>query len=128
MLEGTWEGSTDEGTRIAIGFRAISGGSAVAETFGVTRPTMTLYHADHGELVATHYCAQGNQPRLRAVTIEPRRVRFVQESITDLDPTESHLVDLELSFEGDRLERIEVYRDPKGQLERTHFHLSRVGG
>lgn len=128
VVEGSWEGATDEGRKALVVYHAISGGSAVAETFGArTRPTMTLFHADHGELVATHYCAQGNQPRLRAVAISPRRFRFVLESVTDLDPGEAHLVELELAAEGAALERVEVYRDPTGHLERTHFRFVRTG-
>jgi len=30
-----------------------------------TRTSMTVYHMDGATLVATHYCPQGNQPRLR---------------------------------------------------------------
>lgn len=128
VVEGSWEGATDEGRKAQVDYHAISSGSAVAETFGARpRSTMTLFHADHGELVATHYCAQGNQPRLRAVAIAPRRFRFVVESVTDLDPGEAHLVELELAAEGETLERVEVYRDPTGHLERTHFRFVRTG-
>ena len=56
VVEGSWEGATDEGRKTLVDYHAISGGSAIAETFGArTRPTMTLFHADRGELVATHY-------------------------------------------------------------------------
>ena len=33
---------------------------------GTPMEMVTLYHMDGAELVATHYCAMGNQPRMRA--------------------------------------------------------------
>jgi hypothetical protein len=126
-VEGSWEGTSDQGQKALVEYHAISGGSAIAETFGPrARPTMTLFHADRGELVATHYCAQGNQPRLRAVAISSRSFAFALESVTDLDPGEAHLVKLELLADGDALERVEVYQDASGRLERTHFRFVRA--
>ena len=36
---------------------------------GSGRETMTVFHPDHDDLVLTHYCAQGNQPRLRVAEL-----------------------------------------------------------
>lgn len=126
-LVGAWHGTTDSGANVDVTYRAIAGDSALAETWGTpTRATMTLYHPDHGGLVATHYCAQGNQPRLRAVAASPAALRFVQADITDLDPDEAHLVELTLEFGADSFDRIEDYRAPDGTLERTRWHFVRA--
>jgi hypothetical protein len=139
-LAGVWKGTT-EGTTVDVTFTPIAKGSALAEAFGPPgRQTMTLYHADHAGLVATHYCGQGNQPRLRAPTPTPatpttptattpttgNRIVFTQADITDLDRGEAHLV--EMSFElGDReFDREEVYRQADGTLERTRWHFVRA--
>jgi hypothetical protein len=126
-LAGAWTGTTDGGSTVEIVVRPISRDSALAETFGSTegRQTMTLYHADGGGLVATHYCGQGNQPRLRATAIERDRIVFEQDDVTDLDPGEPHLVAFELAFAADSFDRVEVYRRPDGTLERTTWHFTR---
>ncbi len=45
----------------------ISGGTSLVKTLTMAeKPAMTtMYHADKGELMLTHYCALGNQPRMR---------------------------------------------------------------
>lgn len=128
VLAGTWTGSTGTAT-VDVTFAPIASGSSLAETFGRPgRQTMTLYHADHGGLVATHYCAQGNQPRLRATEQTTNRIVFTQADITDLDPGEAHLVEMTIEL-GDRsFDREEVYRQPDGTLERTRWHFVRAGG
>ena len=126
-LVGAWHGTTKGGGAVDVSYRAIAGGSALAETFGgPTRATMTLFHPDHGGLVATHYCAQGNQPRLRAVDVQPDSLRFAEADVTDLDPDEAHLVELGFEFGPDGFDRIEDYRAPDGATERTRWHFVRA--
>src|SRR5687767_2900395 len=76
-LAGSWSGTADSGGQVDIVVRSIARASTLAETFGPPgRETMTLYHSDGGGLIATHYCAQGNQPRLRATSIAADRIVF----------------------------------------------------
>ncbi|MDQ3335987.1 MAG: hypothetical protein M4D80_12530 [Myxococcota bacterium] len=125
-LAGAWTGTSDGGATVDVTFRPIARGSALAETFGKPgRETMTLYHADSGGLVATHYCAQGNQPRLRARQ-DGKRFVFTQAEITDLDRAEPHLVEMEIVLGDNVFARVEVYRAPDGTLERTRWHFVRV--
>ena len=49
---------------------------------------------DGDALIATHYCAQGNQPRLKLTPGQGARIRFTFRDATDLAPGESHLHDL----------------------------------
>lgn len=57
--KGKWQGSG----RIAL----TAGGSALREVMfsGAPHEMTNVYHMDGGSLVLTHYCASGNQPRLR---------------------------------------------------------------
>lgn len=66
-LVGDWEAKTAKGTPIRINHRLASAGSVLVQTYGAAGPrqTLTLFHLDGARLLATHYCAQGNQPRLR---------------------------------------------------------------
>ena len=70
-LEGTWiSGDEDKDGQpdITCVYKVTSGGSAVAETLfpGQPHEMITMYHAHGDQVVMTHYCAMGNQPRLTA--------------------------------------------------------------
>lgn len=72
-LVGDWEqraAADDDAAKgkIASQFRLTGGGSAVAETIfpGTEMEMLSVYHRDGDALLMTHYCAAGNQPRLRA--------------------------------------------------------------
>jgi hypothetical protein len=69
-LAGTWQGKAGDGAQTfdaEVEYRVASGGSVVMETlFGGTEHEMiSMYHLDGDALVMTHYCAMGNQPRMR---------------------------------------------------------------
>src|SRR5688572_11955783 len=64
-LVGDWESPLPDGRRLRVSYHLFSADSVLLETFGMTRPTLTAFHLDGDRLLATHYCAQGNQPRLR---------------------------------------------------------------
>jgi hypothetical protein len=63
-------------------------GSAVVETLfpGSVHEMVTVYHADGPDLVLTHYCTEGNQPRLRARDAKGSRFDFAYDGGTNLDP------------------------------------------
>jgi|JI9StandDraft_2_1071091.scaffolds.fasta_scaffold264684_2 hypothetical protein len=70
-LAGEWV--TIEGGEAPAGslvrYEVTSAGSALLETLFVGTPNemRTVYYLDRGQLVLVHYCAAGNQPRMRAV-------------------------------------------------------------
>jgi hypothetical protein len=76
-------------------------GTAVVEdliTDGNANMT-TVYHLDGSALRATHYCAAGNQPRLKAASTndDNKVVKFHMVDITNLPtPEAGHVRDLEL--------------------------------
>src|SRR5262245_7254411 len=70
-LPGTWKAQSAAGASVTETFRLVSNGSALVESFVTPsgRETVSVYHRDHDRLMLTHYCGQGNQPRLRAAVV-----------------------------------------------------------
>lgn len=70
-LEGTWRPADKPNSKLRVTFEATAGGSVLVETWRAAAPhSMTVYHLDGGTLLATHYCPQGNVPRLALVRTE----------------------------------------------------------
>lgn len=70
-LEGTWIGTAANGEEknpVESRWRVTAAGTAIEETlfFGSTHEMVSLIHRDGPQLMLTHYCSAGNQPRLRA--------------------------------------------------------------
>jgi len=65
-----------------------AGGTAVVETVfpGSPHEMVTVYHLDGPDLVLTHYCMEGNQPRMRARKTSGARLEFAFEGGTNIDP------------------------------------------
>ncbi len=71
QLAGEWAGRDVDGLfkeEIRVHYKVTAAGSAVVETLfpGSTHEMVTVYHQDGDDLLLTHYCAAGNQPRMRA--------------------------------------------------------------
>jgi hypothetical protein len=92
-LEGTWQ-STDKEHPAKVTFRCSVGGSVMVETMSLPdHPEMiTMYHLDGEDLVLTHYCKLGNQPRMRAEKGQkPGVLRFTYDGGTNLKPNDMHM-------------------------------------
>lgn len=65
-LAGDWYGEPDP-RKIGVIYRVTGAGSAVVETLmpGSDYEMVSVYHLVGDDLVMTHYCAAGNQPRLK---------------------------------------------------------------
>ena len=131
-LVGTWQrtdASTAPQKAFRIRYRLISADTALVEEFGdpAKQVTQTVFHLDGSRLLATHYCAQGNQPRLRLSADAPDAMTFEFLDATNLRSTsDSHLVRLTVRWrDADHIVREEVYaangREEVGTLvlERT---------
>ena len=125
-LQGGWVAKLPSGKEVHESFRTISNDSALVESYRSGQSeTMSVYHADGASLVLTHYCAQGNQPRLRLGPITDGTLVFRFVDVTNLQPGKSYLVEKRLQFVGDGLEQTETYRDPAGATDTTVFHFKR---
>jgi len=81
-----------------------SGGTSLVETLTMAeKPAMTtMYHADKGELMLTHYCALGNQPRMRAAMPkgDAKTLAFNFLDATNLATrTDAHMHNMSFSFQ-----------------------------
>jgi len=67
-LAGDWIATKGEHKdEVALSVRVIAGGSAVVETEfpGGEHEMISVYHRDGNDVVLTHYCMLGNQPRMK---------------------------------------------------------------
>lgn len=62
-LEGNWHSTKGTTT---VNYALMANGSTIVETWTMspTRQSMTVYTMDGERMLATHYCPQGNAPRL----------------------------------------------------------------
>ena len=85
-IEGEWKG--DDSMKVV--YKVTAAGSVVQETMfpGTPSEMVTMYHLDGDELRLTHYCASGNQPRLKLdrKASSDDTLEFVFEGGTNLDP------------------------------------------
>ena len=90
-LAGTWVEADKDGKptdKVVSVVKVTAGGSTVQETLfpGTPMEMMSVYHLDKGDLVMTHYCMLGNQPRMKADPKAPaNQIKWVFTSGTNLD-------------------------------------------
>ncbi|QEL15037.1 aldo-keto reductase family protein [Limnoglobus roseus] len=91
-LAGTWVEADKDGKptdKVVSVVKVIAAGSVVQETSFPGQPMemVSMYHLDKGELIMTHYCALGNQPRMKA---DPKsaanQIKWEFAGGTNLDP------------------------------------------
>jgi hypothetical protein len=70
-LVGAWQGhhTTPEGPPMEVEYRLTGNGTALVERLfaGSPHEMTSVYYLEGNELVLTHYCAMGNQPRMKLV-------------------------------------------------------------
>jgi hypothetical protein len=128
-LVGTWRPAGKGASPLRIRFSLTAGGTVLVEEWTrAGRPhSLTLYHRDGKGLIATHYCPQGNQPRLQLVSpIDEKVLRFAFRDATDLDAEhEAFLTALTFDLSDPALVvRRETYRQ-KGVDEASELKLVR---
>ena len=127
-IAGQWE-APDKGVRVS--YQLVANGSTLLETYITPRgtTTLTVFHLDNDRLVATHYCAQGNQPRLvlSAANATARSFTFDFWDATNLkSPGQAHLRHLELeAADADHTTRRETYVE-NGKDDSAELKLVRV--
>jgi len=103
-LVGEWQGKDPEGKPMTASYQWASGGTSLVETLTMAeKPAMTtMYHADKGALMLTHYCALGNQPRMRAAMPkgDAKTLAFNFVDATNLPKrTDAHMHNMSFSFQ-----------------------------
>jgi len=114
-----------------VTYRLTGAGSALVETQGpgTGHEMVSVYHLDGDDLRMTHYCAAGNQPRMKLdrANSAPDHLIFVFDGGTNLDPQKDlHIHGLEITFEKDgRIKSAwEAYTEGKS-AGITAFNMSR---
>jgi hypothetical protein len=120
-LAGTWTAETSHGgeakskaeehkaahgDRPTVVFKLTGAGSALVETQfpGAPHEMVSVYHLDGHELRMTHYCAAGNQPRLKLDRAKSRsdHLVFDFDGGTNLDPKkDGYIHNLDITFHED---------------------------
>ena len=112
-LAGTWVAADKDGKptdQVVSVIKVTAGGSAVHETLfpGQPHEMVSIYTADGQDLIMTHYCVLGNQPRMKADRNSPlNQIVFRFAGGTNLNPAkDKHMHEATLTIVGD--DRIEV--------------------
>jgi hypothetical protein len=110
-LAGEWEHEDPEKPgqwNLSNVFTVSSGGSVVREIMmpGSPYEMTNTYHLDGDSVVVTHYCAIGNQPRMRAVANDghnhpANQIHFQFDSVTNFaGGDQTYMGDLTLTMDG----------------------------
>jgi hypothetical protein len=107
-LAGEWfsadekDQTKDAAARPVCIYKVTSAGSVVQETLlpGTPHEMVTMYYQEGPDLVLTHYCALGNQPRMKAAPpTAPDKLEFKFAGGSNIDPgKDAHMHDLTLTF------------------------------
>ena len=108
-LQGIWINGEQPESPLRVHFTVTAGGSTVVEEWraGERPHSLTIYTLDGDAILATHYCPQGNQPRLASQPGAP--LSFNLRDVTGLDEGESHAANLDIMTDGTTITRRERY-------------------
>jgi hypothetical protein len=90
-LAGEWQGTAGDGgaaTPATVRYELGSGGTIVRELLfpGTEHEMLSVYHLVGGQLVATHYCAMGNQPHFKLASATADEMVFDFDGGTNFEP------------------------------------------
>jgi len=100
-LAGTWNHVNDKGESHGQTVFAVGGGNTVREVMfpGTTHEMTNMYHMDGTSIVCTHYCAMGNQPRMKATGAEGETIVFKLDRVSNLrSADEEYMGEMWLTF------------------------------
>jgi len=112
-LVGDWK-SSNANSSTSVDYRLIANGFALVETWTMspTRQSMTVYTMDGSRLIATHYCPQGNAPRLEMISTDKSGAHyflfFDGSNIQDESSSHEHAFSIRIESSG-ILTRNETY-------------------
>jgi hypothetical protein len=104
-MAGTWVEADKDGKptgKVVSVVKVTAGGSTVHETIfpGDPMEMVSVYHRDGADVVMTHYCMLGNQPRLKAdPKSAPNQIHWMFVGGTNLDPAKDmHMHESTVTF------------------------------
>jgi hypothetical protein len=128
-LVGEWRGQRPDGRQIGVTYRLSANGTVLVETWdlGPARESITIYHLNGSQLLATHFCPQGNQPRLKMWRAAGNRFDFTFHDATGVRPGQGvqHEFWIEIGADG-AITRSETYVQGD-QTESETITYKRVG-
>ena len=128
-LVGAWKG-TENGHPVAVSYALVSGGTALMETLdgehGVSM--VTMYAPDGAAMLATHYCAVGNQPRMRATgSPDGKSLAFEFVDASNVSGTTEVMRKLVVTFvDADHFRQTWTSRAADGKEHSSVFEYTRV--
>jgi hypothetical protein len=127
-LNGHWEGKASNGKALKIEFRPTSGGSAVMSEITGDENMITMFHMDNDRLLATHYCAAGNQPRMAAsASPDGKTITFTFVDATNLaTPKSGHMDHLIITIADADHHSEDWTFVQDGKEMKEHFDLTRT--
>jgi hypothetical protein len=142
-LEGTWKGAYQgAGEEVEVGEEASgpavheiqvsAAGTVVMETMGpgTEHEMINMYHLDGDNLMVTHYCAGGNQPRMRLDLDHSSSDELVFAFVdgTNMDATTDHYIGSATIqiVDADHIESVWHAYSGADQTDTMAFHLARA--
>ncbi|TPH13576.1 hypothetical protein [Litorilituus lipolyticus] len=130
-LVGVWKKENGKSPNFSVSFELTANGSVLVETWlrKGRKHSFTMYHLDNEGLMATHYCPQGNQPRMKLAkesTIDDLRFKFFDATnLSDLADSHQHSLGFEFSKKTNSILRKESYVSSDDE-EHSALQLVRV--
>jgi len=93
-LVGSWEGREGDHP-VSVTYTLVSNGTSLMESLNGEHDMnmVTMYAPDGDAIVATHYCAMGNQPRMRAKAgADPSRIDFQFVDATNVNGADDEVM------------------------------------
>ncbi len=132
-LAGEWvlaDAAKDEADEVVAVYKITAGRSAVIETLfpGSDREMITVFYQHHDDLMLTHFCSLGNQPRMKAERGgDPKTLTFRFTDGTNLrTDKDAYMRVLKLTFvDDDRLKAEWTLFDKGSEQSVKTFDLKR---
>lgn len=127
-LNGNWEGKANNSNTVKVTFRPTSGGSALISEIVGEENMVTMFHMDNDRVLATHYCAVGNQPRMQAsMSPDGKTITFTFVDATNLaSPKAGHMDRLVITMPDADHHTEDWTFAQDGKEMKEHFELARV--
>jgi len=120
-LVGVWHKKNAANSNFSISFELTANDTVLIETWlnKGKKHSLTLYHLNNGELMATHYCPQGNQPRMQLTdssTNSDLSFAFLDATnLKSVDNSHQHSLGFQFLNDNNSILRKEVYLSKSGK-------------